>query len=398
MKTFETEATKQVVNTIRLKGLISQTQLAQLTGFSQGTVSNVVKRLLKDGWIQEKCRTSNSGRGRPCILLSVNPDSVFAIGIDVGGQNLRVGLVNLAGEILDINMESTRPKMGPEDILQRTREMARRIIARSSVAREKIGGLGFALSGIIDPEEGVCLFCPNLPGWIDVRVREFFSEEFGNNVMVDDSVRMMALAEKCYRHGRNMDNLIYIGLGVGIGCAIFIHGELYRGHTGLAGEFGHITVDETGPLCQCGNSGCLEAVASANAITQRAWEAIQSGVYSTISAEIDEIRGKNDVKAIFLAAKEGDKLAFDVLDKTGEYIGIGIAALINLFNPSAVVVGGGVAHAGEILMPSIERAVRKRALGMLSRTVPLQQSQLLDKHAGVIGGATAIFNKILNPT
>lgn len=395
MRPFKTKTTKQIANITRVRGPISQTQLAQVTGFGQGTINNAVRNLLEEGWIQEKCRVSSGGRGRPHTLLSINPNAAFAIGIDVGGQNLRVGLVNLAGEVLDNMSERIQPDTGPEDILRRAIEMTYQVIARSPIEQERISGLGFGLSGIIDPKEGVCLFCPNLPGWINIPVGEIFSEEFGDSVIVDDSSRMMALAEKAYGHGRDIDDLIYIGLGVGIGGAIFIQGKLYRGHMGFAGELGHITVEDTGPLCHCGNLGCLEALACANAIVQRAREAIQSGVYSSILTEIDEMSQNNDVKAISLAAKKGDKLAFDILDKTGEYIGIGVAALINLLNPSTIVLGGGIAQAGDILLASIRRTVKQRALGMSSRAVSIRQSQL-GRHAGVIGGAAAIFGSVLH--
>jgi glucokinase len=207
---------------------------------------------------------------------------------------------------------------------------------------------------------------------------------------------MMALAEKRYGFGRNADDFIYISLGVGIGCAIFIHGALYRGHANLAGEFGHITVEAQGPLCRCGNLGCLEALASANAIIQRAKGSVQSGVYSSLSDKIDEIYRNADVKAIAQAAEEGDKLAFEILDRTGMYIGIGIAMLINILNPSMVILGGGIAQSGEVLLSAINQTVRKQALGIISRTVSIQKCQIKE-YAGVIGGATAFFDRIFAP-
>lgn len=393
MKFFKTETAKQITNIIRLKGPISQTQIAQMTGFSHSTVSNAVKTLLKAGWIRENCRVSITRRGRPQVLLGIDPDAAFAIGIDVGGQNLRVGLVNLAGEVLNSLSEKTRPEAGAEDILQRANKMTRQIIVESSIELGKIDGIGFGLSGMIDSKEGVCLLCPNLPGWAGIPVRKIFSEEFKIDVLFDDSVPMMALSEKRYGLGRNVDDLVYISLGIGIGCAIFIHGKLYRGHVGLAGEFGHITVEETGPLCRCGNLGCLEALASANAIIQRAKEAVQLGIYSSISDKIEEIYRNNDVETIARAAEEGDKSAFEILDRTGMYIGIGIAVLINILNPSMVILGGGIARSGEVLLSSIKQTVRKQALGMISQSVSIKQSQIKED-AGVIGGATAVFDKI----
>lgn len=392
MKSFETEKARQIVNIIRLKGPISQTQIAQITGLSHATVSNIVRRLLKEGTLFEKCRVSTQ-KGRPPVLLSIEKNAAFAIGIDVGGENIRVGLVNLAGEVLDKAFNKTQPERGSEDILRRVKEMTHKIIAKSSIDEERIDGIGFGLSGIIDPKEGICLFCPNLPDWNEISVREIFSEEFETLCLVDDSVRMMALAEKRYGLGRNVNNFIYISLGIGVGCAIFIHGKLYRGYTGLAGEFGHITVEESGPLCHCGNLGCLEALVSAKKIVQKARNAVNSGIYSSFSDKIDEIYQNIDVKAITQAAQAGDKLAYEILDETGRHIGVGIAALVNLLNPNMVILGGGIAQAGEALLFPIKQTVKKCALGMISQTVSIQQSQI-KKNAGIIGGATAVFDKI----
>jgi len=393
VRSFETEKARQITDIIRLRGPISQTQIAQITGIGVSTISNNVKTLLRTGWIRENCRVSIKKIGRPHLLLAVDPNAAFAIGIDVGAQNLRVGLVNLAGEILSSISERTQPEKGPEDILRRVKKITHQIIASSSIEPEKIDGIGFGLSGMIDPKEGICLLCPNLPGWDGIPVRKIFSEEFKMDVLFDDSVPMMALAEKRYGLGRNVDDFVYISLGVGIGCAIFIQGVLYRGHANLAGEFGHITVEAKGPLCRCGNLGCLEALASANAIIQRAKGSVQSGVYSSLSDKIDEVYRNDDVKAIAQAAEEGDKSAFEILDRTGMYIGIGIAMLINILNPSMVILGGGIARSGEVLLSSINQTVRKQALGIISRTVSIQKGQIKE-YAGVIGGATAIFDRI----
>lgn len=392
MWSFETETVRQVFNTIRLKGPISQKKITQITGLSPATVSNAVKKLLESEYISEKCRVSTTKKGRPPVLLTVKPDAAFAIGIDVGGQNIRVGLVNLAGEVLKKERKKTHPQRGPEDILRRVKEMTYQVIAKSSIELEKIDGIGFGLSGIIDSKEGVCLFCPNLPGWEDIPVRETFSKEFETFCLVEDSALMMALAEKRYGLGQNVDNLVYICLGIGVGCTLFIKGEPYKGDTGFAGEFGHITVEEKGPLCHCGNFGCLEALASAKKIVQRAQEAIQSGIYSSLSDKIDEIYQNINLKAIAQAAEAGDKLAYDILDETGTHIGVGVSTLLNLFNPSMVILGGGVSQAGKILLISIKQTVKKRTLGMISQTVSIQQGQIKE-YAGVIGGAIAIFDK-----
>lgn len=395
MKHFHAEIDKQIFNIIRIRGPISQTQIARVIGLSTASVNNAVKRLLKDNWIQKEGTILTHKRGRPQCSLKVVPNNGIAVGVDVGAQNLRVGLVDLSGEVLSVITEKTRPDGGPEDIIYRVKKIIWHLIESSNLKLNDISGIGLGLSGVIDPIGGLCLFSPNLPGWINIPIQKIFVEEFNTEVIVDDSVRMMALGEKRYGLGKDVDDFVYISLGIGIGCAIFINGRLYKGSEGIAGEFGHITVKENGPLCHCGNTGCLEALASGRAIVQQVRDAINLGVYSSVARNIDTIYEDIDVRSIMSAALEGDKLSFDVIDKTGTYIGIGISALLNLLNPRMVILGGGVIQLGEALLVPIRRTVKRRALGMISRNVLIQQG-IMGEYVGVIGGAVSVFDKLFS--
>ena len=207
----------------------------------------------------------------------------------------------------------------------------------------------------------------------------------------------MALAEHWSGVARGIDNFIFVNVGVGIGCAIFIHGKLYRGVGGIAGEFGHITIDETGPRCNCGNYGCLETLASGPAISSRARQAIEEGVVSLIEKLAEGNLKDITTETVVEATKRGDKLAFNIMEKTGEYLGIGIADMINIFNPELIVIGAGVSQAGDILLKPLKRTVKARALQLSSSMVDIKVSQLGDS-AGALGAAIMVLKDIFEPS
>ena len=224
-------------------------------------------------------------------------------------------------------------------------------------------------------------------------VKSLLEREFGVDVSIDDSSRAMALAEHWCGVAQGVDNFIFINVGVGVGSGIFTHGKIYRGIGGIAGEFGHMTIKEKGPRCNCGNYGCLETLASGPAIVRRARQALEEGVVS----EIERLcRGDFNCitpQMVVEAARGGDKLAFNLMEKTGEYLGIGIANLINIFNPELIVIGAGVSRAGDLLLNSLRRTVKARTLQQSFRMVQIKTSTL-NEFGGAIGGAILILKSI----
>ena len=201
--------------------------------------------------------------------------------------------------------------------------------------------------------------------------------------------------EKRYGIAKSYNNFIFISLGKGIGIGVFIDGKIYRGSMGLAGELGHITVSENGPICNCGNRGCLEAIASSDGIIRRAREGMENGIVTSINSVINDNFDNLTVEIIAKAAKDGDKFAYYIINRTGEYIGIAIAAALNLFGSDLIVLGGGVSECGDILLSAIKRTVKTRALDVLSRKVAIIKTQL-DDNIAALGAATNLIDTLFD--
>ncbi|KKL82224.1 hypothetical protein LCGC14_1986900 [marine sediment metagenome] len=385
-----------ILNTIREYGPISRTKIAKIFKLSPATITKYINGLIQAGIVKEDGWESSTG-GRMPVLLRIIPEATYAIGVDLGGANLRVVVVNLESNIVAKITKKTNADKGRDKVFRRVIDAIHEAIEHSKIEKEKIKGIGMGISGLIDHQRGVCLYCPNIEGWENVPVKKLIEEEFAVDTCVEDSSRAMALAEHWSGVARGIDNFIFVNVGVGIGCAIFIHGKLYRGTGGIAGEFGHITIDEAGPRCNCGNYGCLETLASGPAISRRARQAIKEGVVSLIE-KLAEGKLENITPEIVVeATKRGDKLAFNIMEKTGEYLGIGIADMINIFNPELIVIGAGVSQAGDILLEPLKRTVKARALQLSSSMTNIKVSQL-GNNGGALGAAIMVLKDIFEPS
>ncbi len=399
-QTFYNQLSKQsreiaILNAIRECGPISRTKIAKIFKLSAATVTKYVNGLIQAGIVKEDGWEPSTG-GRMPVLIRIVPEAMYAVGVDLGGANLRVAVVNLENNIVAKIRKKTNASEGRDKVFRRMINAIYEAIESSRIEKDKIKGIGVGIAGLIDHERGVCLYCPNIEGWENVPVKRLMEEEFVIDTSVEDSSRAMALAEHWSGVARGIDNFIFVNVGVGIGCAIFIHGKLYRGVGGIAGEFGHITIDEAGPRCNCGNYGCLETLASGPAISRRARQAIEEGVVSLIERLIEGKLENITPEIVVEAARRGDKLAFNIMEKTGEYLGIGIADMINIFNPELIVVGAGVSQAGDILLEPLKRTVKARALQLSSSMVDIKVSQL-DDNAGALGAAIMVLEDIFSP-
>jgi len=385
-----------ILNVIKEHALIPRTEIARITGFSTATISNVVNSLIKMGLVKEDGWESSNGGRRP-VLLKLVPESRFAIGVDLGAANLRVVVVNLEAKIITKITKKTGANEGKEKVFKRMITAIYEAIDASKVDKSKIKGIGIGISGIIDHKRGICLFCPNIKGWENVPVKKLVEEKFGVEVSVDDCARTMALAEHWCGLAQKVENFIFVNIGIGVGSGIFTNRQIYRGSRGTAGELGHTTIDENGPRCMCGNRGCLETLVSGPAITRRARELLEEGVVSLIRKMVDGDLTKITPEIIAEAARKGDKLAFNIMEKTGEYLGVGIANAVNLFNPELVIIGAGVSGAGDLFLDTLKRTVKARALHTASTSVEIKLSELGDTTAA-LGAAILILKSVFNPT
>lgn len=309
------------------------------------------------------------------------------IGIDVGGTNVKIALVNDKGGIVYSNSIPTRAEMGYEYTVNSMKDAIRELLKETNTQAKDIEGMGFGFPGQIDCQNGVVRLAPNIPGWVDVPIAKIMEDEFGIPTRVDNDVRCAALGELNFGAGQGCENLICITVGTGIGSGLIVNGKLVRGASNAAGEIGHIKLDMTGgPLCGCGDRGCLEAFASGPSIVAMAEEYIKGGK----STKYRELANPDITPyVVSVAAQQGDAVARRIFTIIGEYIGVGLASVVNLLNPEKIIIGGGVAAAGDILMNPIKETLVKRAMSISGAAVEVVPAQL-GNTAGVIGASLLI--------
>lgn len=308
------------------------------------------------------------------------------IGIDVGGTNVKIALVDDKGSIIYSNSVPTRAEMGYEYTVNNIKQAIRDLMTESKVT--DIEGIGFDFPGQIDYKNGVVRLAPNIPGWINVPIAKIIEDEFKIPTRIDNDVHCAALGELNYGAGKGCENFICMTVGTGIGSGIVINGKLVRGASNAAGELGHIKLQmHDGPLCGCGDYGCLEAFASAPAIVAMAEDYIKGGK----STKYREMANGSDITAFIVAeaAKQGDPVAKRIFTIMGERIGFGLASVVNLLNPEKIIIGGGVADAGEILLDPIRETIKKRAMSVAGSAVEVVPAKL-GNTAGVIGASILI--------
>lgn len=277
------------------------------------------------------------------------------IAVDLGGTQLRAALFTPDGVIHKRVSRETNASAGPDAVLERICQTAEQIVPKDG----RVQAIGVSAPGPLDPFNGVVLGAPNLPGWDRVPLRDILSARFDVPVVVGNDANLAALGEHRFGAGRGYDDMIYMTISTGIGGGIVVRGKLLLGYKGLAGEIGHMVMQPGGPLCGCGNRGCLEALASGTAIGHQARTLVSSGRAPGILAAAGGDAAMVSSKTVGQAAAAGDRVATKLLRRAGRYIGIGIANLMHLLNPQCFVLGGGVTHAGELLFKPIRRTARR---------------------------------------
>ena len=308
------------------------------------------------------------------------------IGIDVGGTNVKIALVSDKGKIIYSNSIPTRAEMGYEYTINSMKDAVRDLLKETKMKASDIEGMGFGFPGQIDCQKGIVRLAPNIPGWVNVPIAEIMEKEFGIPTRVDNDVRTATLGELNYGAGVGCENLVCITVGTGIGSGLVVNGKLVRGANNAAGEIGHIKLNmQGGPLCGCGDRGCLEAYASGPSIVAMAEEYIRGGK----STKYRELANPDITPYIVaVAAKEGDPVARQIFRIMGEYIGMGLTSVVNLLNPEKIIIGGGVADAGDILLDPIRETIAKRAM-TIQKEVEVVPAQL-GNTAGMIGASLLI--------
>jgi len=311
--------------------------------------------------------------------------SELLVGVDLGGTQIRAVLAEADGTILARYNTLTAPEDGPGAVLERVVAAARAVL---TMARQPVRGVGIGSAGALDPWTGSVQSAPNL-GWHDIPLKATLESRLGVPVVVGNDANAAALAEKRFGAGQGVEDLLYVTVSTGIGSGIISGGRLVLGAHGSAGEIGHIPILPDGARCQCGQRGCLEALAAGPALARDAAERIAAGMPSSILVLVQGDPAQITAEVVARAAAHGDRLARDVIRQAAFYLGIGLVTLIHTLEPQLILIGGGVAQIGDLLLSTIRGTVRERVIPCMAPSLRIEPAAL-GKDAGVLG-AIALF-------
>ncbi|HEV2744418.1 MAG TPA: ROK family protein, partial [Rubrobacter sp.] len=321
---------------------VSRSEMAEVLGVSRSKVSLEVGRLIELGLLVEDGLAESDG-GRRSSLLRIPRSAGLIACVDLGATSTDVALATLGGEILAHTDEPSDIKDGPREVLDRARELLAGLLVDEGSGPREVLAVGVGVPGPVEQASGLLKSPPIMPGWDGFPIRSVFADEYAAPVFVDNDVNVMALGEHRGGVAKGVDNVLFVKIGTGIGGAIIADGRLYRGTQGCAGDIGHICADPEGPVCPCGNRGCLEAMAGAPAIAAKAERYARSGASAALQQRLEE-RGWLDARDVGAAAALGDHHALDIIRESGRTVGRVLATLVSTLNPSLVIVGGGVAN------------------------------------------------------
>nr|WSZ99101.1 ROK family transcriptional regulator [Streptomyces sp. NBC_00857] len=370
---------ERVVRAVRMAGSLTQAEIARSTGLSAATVSNIVRELKDGGTVQV---TPTSAGGRRARSVSLSGDAGIVVGVDFGHTHLRVAVGNLAHQVLAEESEPLDVDASSAEGFGRAEELVERLIVTTGVSRQKVIGVGLGVPGPIDVESGTLGSTSILPGWTGINPSDELAERLGVPVYVDNDANLGALGELVWGSGRGVRDLAYIKVASGVGAGLVIDGQIYRGPGGTAGEIGHITLDESGPVCRCGNRGCLETFTAARYVLPL----LRPGHGPDLTME-----------RVVQLAREGDPGCRRVIADVGRHIGSGVANLCNLLNPSRVVLGGDLAEAGELVLAPIRESVSRYAIPSAARQLSVLPGALGGR-AEVLGALALVLSEMGDST
>lgn len=373
-----------VLNLIRQAGRISRADIAKRLHLSRSTVSSIINDLIADNLVREVGAGHSQGGRRP-ILLEFNGQAGYVVGVDVGATHILALLTDLQARPV-VRLEGPfEVEEGPETGLEHIVELIEQALEKAGVGMERVVGVGVGVPGPLDFGTGKTIFPPIMPGWHDIPLRERLQKRLGKPVHLDNDANLGAIAEYWWGAGRGAHNVAFVKVGTGIGCGLILEGHIYRGEIGSAGEIGHAVIDEDGPPCRCGSTGCLEAMASAPAIVQAFREA---------STRTDQPAAIT-IADLIAAARDGDTTARRIFALAGRRIGTALTSLVNILNPGIIVIGGGVARAGAFFLEPLRETVRRCALPVAASSTRVVESKL-GPEAVAIGAVTAILQEFFS--
>nr|WP_308293081.1 ROK family protein [Pseudarthrobacter sp. MDT3-26] len=381
-----------ILNAVRSGKALTRPELVRATGLGRNVVSQRVDYLLGSGLLVEGATGPSQG-GRAPRQLAFRASAGQVLVAELGASSLGVALTDLDGRVASALEEPCDINAGPELILDRVGQLFGQMLEGGRPAAS-LWGIGVGLPGPVEFATGKPVVPPIMPGWDGFDVRAFFQDRFSAPVWVDNEVNLMALGE--FRDGlaRGHSDIVYVKVGTGIGAGLISQGRLHRGALGSAGDIGHIRMGPDTVVCRCGKRGCLEAMAGGAALARQGEDAARSGKSRLLAAVLAE-RGSVSARDIAEAGRRGDADATDLLLHSAREVGEAVSLLVNVFNPSLVLIGGGVADAGDLYLAEVRRTVLGSSLPLATRNLRILASPTGDQ-AGLRGAAFMVIDELLS--
>jgi glucokinase-like ROK family protein len=383
-----------IMHTLRTDSPISRASLAQKTKLTKTTVSDLIKELNERGFVRE-LGMQTSRTGRPATLLELNPAAGFIVSCEIGVGFIEVLVTDFGPNTIWQIKEPIKPETPQAEIINRVLALLHKAVDHGKTTADKLLGIAVGIPGMVDHASGSILFAPNLK-WRNVPLLALLEEEsFGAPIFVDNEANMAALGEHYFGASQGYNEILYLSGNVGLGGGFLSNGQLRRGASGMAAEFGHMTVDTHGELCNCGNYGCWETKVSQNSLFKKIVNMVEAGQTSILMDKTQRQWERLSVEMVVEAAQAGDKVAIRSLEEIGYSLGIGIASLLNALNPEIVVLGGILSIASEFLFPVVNQEIQKRALLWNRESVKIVRAAH-GSDACVKGGTAAVYQSILS--
>ncbi|TDM05235.1 ROK family transcriptional regulator [Macrococcus lamae] len=375
-KQMKTTNKTLILNNIRQNEVTSRAQIAKDTSLTPPTVSTIVKELIEEKLVKETEELGISQGGRKPKLLVINEEGHLILGIDVSSKKISGIVINLNGQVVHrVEIKIVLP-ITKEQFTTKLFEVIELMKQYTDSISKELLGLGIAMNGVVDSENGISIFAPNL-NLRDIPLKKIIEETYDINVLVENDVRAMVLGESWFNGNAEFDNLVLINLGYGVGSGIIIEGKLFRGNQGLAGEFGHMVIDyHNGLKCDCGNRGCIETLISGSAIEKRA---IAEGI-------IAEHEGASDLKRL---ADNGNEQAVTLFQDIGRTLGTGLINVIHFINPDKILLSGGISNASDYLLPAVHEVINKSEMVSIVGEPIIEVSNKQENQAAL--GACSLF-------
>jgi N-acetylglucosamine repressor len=385
-----------VLNMIRLSEPISRAEIAKLTNLTPPTVSSLVSELIEKNLITEEQSTNSKAGGRKPIMLRINYSAHYIIGVYAAAEVVRVILTTMDGKIISDNNNDITELPSKTEFINMIIDNIHYILNKTSIEKDLILGIGFAMHGLVDPDQGLAIFSPHLH-LENIPIKACLENEFNIPVIVENDVRALAIAESWFGQGQGVSDFICLSVGGGIGSGIFINNDIYKSTFNTAGEIGHTILDINGPKCQCGNNGCLEAYVSESAILSKVKKELITNQDTLLHNWVRDGSDELSIKMVFKAAKLGDSFAKSILEDAGKSLGLAAANMINILKPSKLILEGSLFEEGDFVKSPLIEMIGKYTFKSSHEEILVVCSKL-GKTGMVLGAVTLILRKMFKTT